>query len=137
MKALLPSYCRPVGYLVIALGLFVPMTLMLLGYVTDANLLLYKECAKLLMMVGALMIIFAYNPRECKETEQARNKAVRNALFITFFLIFANMLYRVAHKDMQLVDSSSFLIFLLVHVLCLEFGLKKVFARRLFKGDGR
>ena len=27
---------------------------------TDSNLLFYKECSKLLMMLGALMILFAY-----------------------------------------------------------------------------
>lgn len=59
MKALLPVYCRPLGYFVIALALFLPFLMMLTGRVTDANLLFYKECSKLLMMLGALMILFA------------------------------------------------------------------------------
>jgi len=53
MKALLPVYCRPLGYFVIALALFLPLLMMLTGRVTDANLLFYKECSKLLMMLGA------------------------------------------------------------------------------------
>ena len=43
MKALLPVYCRPLGYFVIALALFLPFLMMLTGRVTDANLLFYKE----------------------------------------------------------------------------------------------
>ena len=69
MKALLPVYCRPLGYFVIALALFLPFLMMMMGKVTDANLLFYKECSKLLMMLGALMIIFALTKGECKEVE--------------------------------------------------------------------
>ena len=81
MKALLPVYCRPLGYFVIALALFLPFLMMLTGRVTDANLLFYKECSKLLMMLGALMILFALTKGECKATEEIRNKATRNALY--------------------------------------------------------
>ena len=39
MRALLPAYCRPLGYFVIALGLFIPFIMAMMGKVTDANLL--------------------------------------------------------------------------------------------------
>lgn len=67
MKALLPVYCRPLGYFVIALALFLPFLMMMMGKVTDANLLFYKECSKLLMMLGALMIIFALTKENVKK----------------------------------------------------------------------
>lgn len=137
MKALLPVYCRPLGYLVIALALFLPFIMLMMGRVTDANLLFYKECSKLLMMMGALMIIFALSKNESKEIEQVRNKAVRNAIFLTVLFVFGNMLYRVAKGDLLSVDSSSFLIFLILNVLCLEFGIKKSTVDRLFKRNGR
>lgn len=133
MKALLPVYCRPLGFLVIALGLFIPMILMLLGRVTDSNLLFYKECSKMLMMVGALMILFALSKNEGRETEIIRTKAIRNAMFLTVLFIFGGMLYRVATGDLLSVDSSSFLIFLIINVLCLEFGMKKAAVEKLFK----
>ena len=134
MKALLPVYCRPLGYFVIALALFLPFLMMMMGKVTDANLLFYKECSKLLMMLGALMIIFALTKGECKEI---RNKATRNAIFLTVLFIFGGMLYRVAQGDLLSVDSSSFLIFLIMNVLCLEFGIKKATVDRLFKRNNR
>lgn len=137
MKALLPVFCRPMGYAVIALGLFMPFLLMMMGRVTDANLLFYKECSKLLMMMGALMIIFALSKNESPETEKIRNRAVRNAMFLTVLFVFGGMLWRVAKGDLMSVDSSSFLIFLLLDVLCLEFGIKKATVDRLFKRNGR
>ena len=134
MKALLPVFCRPLGYFVIALGLFMPF---LMGRVTDGNLLFYKECSKLLMMMGALMIIFAWHKGETAETEKVRNTAVRNAMFLTVLYIFGGMLFRVWKGDLVSVDSSTFLIFLIINVLCLEFGLKKSSVDRLFKQKGR
>ncbi|WP_300704262.1 hypothetical protein [Bacteroides sp.] len=137
MKALLPIFCRPLGYFVIALALFLPFIMMMMGKVTDANLLFYKECAKLLMMMGALMIIFALVKNESNETEQIRNRATRNAMFMTVLFVFGGMLYRVAKGDLISVDSSSFLIFLILNVLCLEFGIKKSTVDRLFKRNSR
>lgn len=137
MNPLFPTYCRPLGYFVIALGLFLPFVLLLMGKVTDDNLLFYKECAKLLMMMGALMILFALTKNESKETGQVRNRAVRNAMFLTVLFLFGSMLYRVAKGDLMNVDSSTFLIFLILNVLCLEFGLKKAVADRLFKQNRR
>ena len=126
-------YCRPLGYFIMALALFLPFVLFMMGRVTDANLLFYKECSKLLMMMGALMIIFALNKNESRELEQVRNKATRNAIFLTVLFIFGGMLYRVAQGDYLSVDSSSFLIFLILNVLCLEFGIKKASVDKLFK----
>ena len=137
MKALLPVYCRPLGYCVMALGLILPFVLMMMGRVNDHNLLFYKECAKLLMMMGALMIIFALYKEESKEIEEIRNKAVRNAMFLTVLFIFIGMLYRVWMGDLLSVDTSSFLIFLVMNVLCVEFGIKKSTIDRFFKRTGR
>lgn len=137
MKALLPMFCRPLGYFVIALALFLPFLMMMLGKITDINLLFYKECAKLLMMMGALMIIFALTKNESNETEKVRNLATRNAIFMTVLFVFGGMLYRLAQGDLVSVDSSSFLIFLILNVLCLEFGIKKSAVDGLFKRNGR
>lgn len=133
MKALLPVYCRPLGYVVLAVSLLIPFVLYLRGMVNDHNLLFYKECTKMLMMVGALMILFALSKEEGREVEIIRTKAIRNAMFLTVLFIFGNMLYRVATGDIVTIDSSSFLTFLIVNVLCLEFGMKKAAVDKLFK----
>ncbi|WP_455587402.1 hypothetical protein [Bacteroides sp.] len=133
MKALLPVYCRPLGYVILIVSLFLPFILVMMGKVTDANLLFYKECTKLLMIVGALMILFAFSKNESRETEQIRNLATRNAIFLTVLFVFGGMLYRVATGDLITVDTSSFLTFLVINVLCLEFGMKKAMVDKIFK----
>lgn len=133
MKALLPVYCRPLGYVILVFALFIPFILVMMGKVTDTNLLFYKECTKLLMIVGALMIIFALSKSESRETEQIRNSATRNAIFLTVLFVFGGMLYRVATGDLITVDTSSFLTFLIMNVLCLEFGMKKAMVNKIFK----
>lgn len=133
MKALLPVYCRPLGYVILVFALFIPFILVMMGKVTDTNLLFYKECTKLLMIVGALMIIFALSKSESRETEQIRNSATRNAIFLSVLFVFGGMLYRVATGDLITVDTSSFLTFLIMNVLCLEFGMKKAMVDKIFK----
>lgn len=133
MKALLPVYCRPLGYVILIVALFLPFILVMMVKVTDTNLLFYKECTKLLMIVGALMILFAFSKNESRETEQIRNLATRNAIFLTVLFVFGGMLYRVATGDLVTVDTSSFLTFLVINVLCLEFGMKKAMVDKIFK----
>ena len=137
MKALLPIYCRPMGYAIMALALVLPFLMALMGRVNDTNLLFYKECSKLLMMMGALMILFALTKHESAETVAIRNRAVRNAMFLTVLFLFGGMLWRVLKGDLQTVDTSSFLVFLVFNVLCLEFGIKKATVDALFKGKRR
>ena len=110
MKALLPVFCRPLGYVILVISMFIPFLLLMQGMVTDSNLLFYKECIKLLMILGAMMIIFALSRNEGRETEIIRNKATRNAIFLTVLFLFGGMLYRVATGDIMTVDTSSFLI---------------------------
>lgn len=133
MKALFPVFCRPLGYVVLLIALFIPFLLVMQEIVTDRNLLFYKECTKLLMMAGCLLILFALTKNENSVTEHIRNSAVRNAILLTFLFIFGGMLWRVVEGDVVNVDTSSFLTFLIINVLCLEFGLKKALVDRFFK----
>ena len=90
-------------------------------------------CLLYTSIVGALMIIFALSKSESRETEQIRNSATRNAIFLTVLFVFGGMLYRVATGDLITVDTSSFLTFLIMNVLCLEFGMKKAMVDKIFK----
>lgn len=77
MKALLPVFCRPLGYVILVISMFIPFLLLMQGMVTDSNLLFYKECIKLLMILGAMMIIFALS----------RNEVVKQRLYGTKLLV--------------------------------------------------
>jgi hypothetical protein len=133
MKALLPVFCRPLGYIILVFSVFLPFLFYMWGFVNDQNLLFYKECVKILMMAGALMILLALSKNENAETERLRVKAIRNAVILTFFIVFFSMLYRVATGDIQNFDTASFVIFLIVNVLCLEFEMKRNMVNKAFK----
>ena len=133
MKALLPAYCRLLGYAILLLSIFSPFILMMYGIITDENLLLCKEIIKLFMIVGLLMILLAYTKNENEETEVIRVKAMRTAFFITIIYIFVSMLFRLYKGSNELMDTSSFLIFMAMNVICLEFGIKKAVVDKIFK----
>lgn len=133
MKALLPVFCRPMGYVILLVSLFLPFLFAMWKIIDDNNLLFYKECFKLLMIIGALMILLALNKEESSATERIRVTAIRRAVFLTIIFLFGGMLYRVALGDVTLIDTSSFLIFLILNVICLEFGFKKAAIEKSFK----
>ncbi len=133
MKPLLPVFCRPLGYTVLLISMIIPFALFFMGKITDNNLLFYKECVKLLMMMGSLMILFAFSKNETKATEEIRCNATRNAMFLTVLFVFGTMLFKLASGDVMTVDTSSFLTFLIINVLCLEFGTKKAKIDNIFK----
>ena len=130
---MLPVFCRPLGYVILVLSLFIPFLLVMKGMVTDSNLLFYKECTKLLMMLGALMILMALTKNESHETERVRVSAMRYSVFLTILILFGGMLYRLALGNLVSVDTSSFLTFLIINVLCLEYGIKKATIDKFFK----
>lgn len=133
MKALFPAYCRPLGYFILLIALVLPFILVMGGVLTDANLLFYKECSKLLMILGAVFILFALSKEENHETEVIRSKATRNAIFLTLIFLVMSMFFRVFSREELSIDHSSFLTFLIVNVICLEFGMNKARADKIFK----
>lgn len=133
MKALFPAYCRPLGYFILLVALVLPFALVMGGVLTDANLLFYKECSKLLMILGAVFILFALSKEENHETEVIRSKATRNAIFLTLIFLVMSMFFRVFSREELSIDHSSFLTFLIVNVICLEFGMNKARADKIFK----
>jgi hypothetical protein len=134
MKPLLPVFCRPLGYVVLIISVFLPFVLALSKVITDSNLLFYKESTKVVMMAGALMILLALYKNEGEETSRIRVKAIRNAVFLTVIFLCSGMIYRTATGESPSnIDNSSFLVFLIINVICLEFGIKKAAIDKVFK----
>ncbi|NLI64256.1 MAG: hypothetical protein GX367_05935 [Bacteroidales bacterium] len=133
MKPLFPSYCRAMGYVVLAITLLGPFVLYFMGMITDSNLLVVKESFKLIGMVGALLILFAYTADEDENTSEIRSKATRNAIFLMVLFLFLGMVYRIFKHDVSDTEGPSFLIFLILNVLCLEFSIKKSKIDKIYK----
>ena len=132
MKALLPPYCRLMGYAVLLASIFAPFILVMFNVITDANLLFAKECFKLAMMLGLLMVLLAYAKNENEETGRIRIKAMRYAVFITAIYLFINTLIVLHKGDPSLAPTSSFLIFLAINTICQEFGIIKASVDKMF-----
>ena len=133
MKALFPPFCRPLGYVILVISVFLPFILALTHTITDGNLLFYRECFKLLMILGAIFILFALSKHEGVNTEKIRSTATRNAIFLTVAYLFVSIFYKVFTGAPVNGNGSTFLIFLVLNVLCLEFGMKKAQADKMFK----
>lgn len=133
MKALFPAFCRPLGYVILLISVFLPFILVLTGSVTDASLVFYKEGFKLQMILGAIFILFALSKYESMEVQKIRSTAMRNALFLTVAFIFVSMFSKVLRGASLEQTNSYFLLFLILDVLSLEFGMKKAQAEKMFK----
>ena len=135
MKPLFPPFCRILGYLILALILLGPFILYSFNLITDDNLLLFKEGFKLLGMMGALLILFAYLPFENKQTLLIRSNATQRAMFFTLLFLFLGTVYRLFTQETLGTEGASFLIFLIFNVLFLEFGIKKSKFEKIYKGE--
>ncbi len=64
MKALLPVYCRPLGYVILVVALFLPFILVMMGKVTDTNLTVLQGMYQASDdSRRALMILFAFSKK--------------------------------------------------------------------------
>lgn len=133
MKALLPVYCRILGYVILLLSICAPFGLVMYGKLTDDNLQFYKEVIKLFMIAGLLMILLAYTKDESEETEKIRIKAMRNALWLTVAYVMISMLVHLYNGNISSPDTSTFIIYMAINVICLEFGIVKTKVDKLFK----
>ena len=97
--------------------------------------MLFKEGFKLLGMMGALLILFAYLPFENKQTRLIRSKATQRAMFFTLLFLFLGTVYRLFTQETLGTEGASFLIFLIFNVLFLEFGIKKSKFEKIYKGE--
>lgn len=121
MKALFPENCRALGFVVLALAVFGPFILFFMGGLVDSNLALVKAIVKVLCIVGALLLFFSMRKGEGKGIEHLRVKALSLGLIFTTLFLILSLIYNVAIGNMGYIDSSSFLIFLILSDICLEY----------------
>ncbi len=125
MKALFPKGCRALGFVILALSIFVPFILFFLGMVTDNNLSLIKACIKVLCIVGALLLFFSMRRFEGENIEKYRTKAVSVGLVLTLIYLVISLVYNLSIGNNAYTDSSSFLIFLILTDISLEYFVIK------------
>lgn len=137
MKAILPPFARWMGYLLLTFTIFVPAILFISGVITNENIALLKEVIRLFVVAGLVMIILAQKKEENEQTIRLRVKAMRSAFYLTIFYLFMGMFYRLYQGDAELMFSSSFLVYLVMHTICLEFFFHKAKVDLAFKNKTR
>ena len=123
MKALFPVYCRKVGYTTLGLSICLPFGAWYFNLLTDSNLLAYKAAVKILLIAGALLLFFAQRRAENGFVEKCRSQSVVYGVFLTLLYLFIEMAYHIYIQDASYVDSSSFLTFLIISNVCLEYNI--------------
>lgn len=120
MNHIFPPYCRLLGYAVLAFPILFFILLWQLGFLTDLNLQLVKYSAKLIWIMGAILLFFSQRSDE-ERMKGYRAKALFNGIVLTTFFLFASMMYNIYNPELAYSESSSFLIFLILSNGCFEF----------------
>ena len=125
MKALFPGNCRMLGFAILALAIFTPFLLFFVGVLTDENLQMVKSSVRIVSIAGALMLFFSRRKNEGELIEKLRVKSLGFSLILTFIYLFMMLVYHLSIGDVGYVDSSSFLIFIVISDICLEYFVVK------------
>lgn len=133
MKGLLPVYCRKMGYAILILCVFVPMMMLMLGWINDSNLLFTKAAIKLTVWFALFMIFLAKEKDESEQTSKIRVKAMCYAIYLLGVYYIVMIIRSVWVGNLEEADHSIAIVYMAFNVICLEFGLQKSRIDRFFK----
>lgn len=124
MRHLFPVYCRPVGYLLALLSIFLPMFLFLLGKIDNEGFLTYKKVAEFLIFFSLFLVFFSKQTKE----EIGEPKLRLNALIWGGFLgvVLSSVLFIIRLFEPAILSNiTSPWICGICIVFCLELFCKK------------
>ena len=125
MKGLLPVFCRPLGYALLILTVFVPMLLYMFGMVTDANFVLVKVIMKFVVWISLFMVFLSRAKDEDAECEMLRAKSMQVALGIWAIYYVVVLVKAGIDGDVQEADNSVGIVYMIMNVVCMEFFFQK------------
>lgn len=133
MKGLFPHVCKPIGYALLILSVFIPLLLSMFGLVHDKSLLLIKLGMKLSIWVSLFMIFLSRTKDESEETANFRSKAMKFALYFWGTCYVFLLIKAFFDGNINLADNSIGIIYMVLNVLCFEFLLQKARIEKTFK----
>lgn len=133
MKGLFPHPCKPIGYALLILSVFIPPLLSMFGMVHDKSLLSVKLGMKLAIWVSLFLIFLARAKDESEETASFRLKAMKYALYIWGVCYILLLVKAFFNGNINQADSSIGIIYMTINVLCLEFLLQKARIEKTFR----
>lgn len=125
MKGLLPVFCRPLGYVLLILSVFLPMIGYMFGFVTDDNFVYVKLGMKFVIWLSLFLVFLARAKDEDGETASLRAKAMQVGL--AFWAVYYVIVLIKAGIDanVQEADNSVGIVYMVINIICMEFLFQK------------
>lgn len=133
MKGILPTYCKTMGYVILACCIFLPSISFLMGYINDSNFILIKAAIKVLIWIALFMIFLAKAKNENEETSAIRVKSLCYALYLIFIYYIVVLVKGIYVGNFSGADSSGLIVYMVFNVICLEYGKLKDKINKIFK----
>lgn len=125
MKGLLPTFCRPLGYALLILSVFLPMVGYMFGLVTEVNFVYVKLGMKLVIWISLFMVFLARTKDEDMETAALRAKAMQIGLAFWAVYYVVMLIKAALDANPQEADNSVGIVYLVICIVCMEFLFQK------------
>lgn len=125
MKGLLPVFCRPLGYALLILSVFVPMISYMFGMVTETNFVLVKVGMKFVVWVSLFLVFLSRAKDEDAECVLLRSKSMQVALAFWAIYYVVVLIKAAIDGDAQEADNSVGIVYMIMNVVCMEFFFQK------------
>lgn len=125
MKGILPVFCRPLGYALLILSVFLPMIGYMFGVVTDENFVYVKLGMKFVIWVSLFLVFLARAKDEDAETAALRAKAMQIGLGVWAVYYVAVLIKAGIDANAQEADNSVGIVYMVINIVCMEFLFQK------------
>ena len=125
MRGLLPVFCRPMGYVLLILSVFVPMLGYMFGMVDDQNFVYVKIGMKLVIWISLFLVFLARAKDEDVESAALRAKAMQVGLGLWAIYYVVVLVKAGIDADAQEADNSVGIVYMVINIICKEFLFQK------------
>ena len=125
MRGLLPVFCRPLGYALLILSVFVPMIGYMFGMVDDQNFVYVKLGMKFVIWISLFLVFLARAKDEDAESAMLRAKAMQLGLGFWAVYYVVVLIKAALDADAQEADNSVGIVYMVICIICMEFLFQK------------
>ena len=125
MKGILPVFCRPLGYALLILSVFLPMLGYMFGMVTDENFVYVKLGMKFVIWISLFLVFLARAKDEDAESAALRTKSMEIGLGIWAVYYVVVLIKAAFDGNAQEADNSVGIVYMVINIVCMEFLFQK------------
>ena len=125
MKGILPVFCRPLGYALLILSVFLPMLGYMFGMVSDQNFLYVKLGMKFVIWLSLFLVFLARAKDEDAESAALRAKVMLVGLGIWAVYYVVVLIKAAIDGNAQEADNSVGIVYMVITIVCMEFLFQK------------